>query len=122
MLAIRDGDQFPPKRLLLRSMNLKVVRLAIEVEDMIPLNRLYDITNNVRDVKLFKHGGRIPSKSLEERSNSSSFFNEHSSVKSKRISNVYAKYVSPQELARHVNLEDSYLDLKFHLDYWLLMI
>ena len=91
MPAIRVGDQFPPKRLLLKSM--RVVRLAIEVEDMIPLNRLYYISNNVRDVKLFKHGGRIPSK--EERSNSSSFFSEHSSVKSKRISNVYAKYVPP---------------------------
>ena len=80
MLAIRDGDQFPPKRLLLKSMNMRVVRLAIEVEDMIPLNRLYDIANNVRDVKLFKHGGKIPSKWLEERSNSSSFFSEHNYV------------------------------------------
>ena len=60
MLSI--GDQFLPKRLLLRSMNLRVVRLVIEDEDMIPLNWLFDISNNVRDVKLFKHEGRIPSK------------------------------------------------------------
>ena len=78
MLSI--GDQFLPKRLLLRSMNLRVVRLAIEVEDMIPLTRLYDIANNVRDVKLFKYWGKIPSKWLEERCNSSSFFSEHNSV------------------------------------------
>ena len=122
MLAIRDGDQFPPKRLSLRLMNLRFVRLAIEVEDMIPLNRLFAIANNVRDVKLFKHGGRIPSKRLKQSSNSSSFFSEHSSVKSKRISNFYAKYVPPQESARHVNLVDSYLDLKFHLDHWIVTI
>ena len=60
ILVIRGGDQFPPKRLLLRSMNLRVIKLAIEVEDIIPLNRLYDVSNNIRDVKLFQPCDRTP--------------------------------------------------------------
>ena len=60
------------------------VRLAIGDEERFPLNWLLDISNNLRDVKLFRHGGRIPSKSFIARSNSSSFFSAHKSVKSKK--------------------------------------
>ena len=57
------------------------VMLDIEDEGNIPLNKFWDISNNLRDVKLFRHGGRVPSNSFLERSNSSSFFNPHKSVK-----------------------------------------
>ena len=54
------------------------VMLDIEDEVTFPLNKFPDISNNLRDVKLFRHEGRVPSKSLEARSNSS---NPHKSVK-----------------------------------------
>ena len=62
----------------------KDVKLAIIDEDKFPPNQLLDISNNLRDVKLFRHGGRIPSKSFLARSNSSSFFSAHKSVKTKK--------------------------------------
>ena len=57
------------------------VMLGIGDEVTFPLNKFPDISNNLRDVKLFRHGGRAPSKLLAARSNSSSFFNAHKSVK-----------------------------------------
>ena len=65
------------------------VKLTIADEDRVPWNRLLDISNNLRDVKLVKHGGRIPSKLLRPRSNSSSFFSAQKSVKSKKIVTVF---------------------------------
>ena len=66
------------------------VRLAIKDEGTFPLNEFPDISKNLRDVKFFRHGGRIPSKLLLARSNSSSFFSAHKSVKGKKIT----KYVT----------------------------
>ena len=65
------------------------VMLTIADEDRVPLNRLLDISNQLRDVILVKHGGRIPSKLLPPRSNSSSFFSAQKSVKSNKIVTVF---------------------------------
>ncbi len=40
------------------------VGMAIRDEEMFPANWFEDISNNRRDVILFKHGGRIPPKKL----------------------------------------------------------
>ena len=74
------------------------VRLAIGDEDKFPLNRLSDILKYERDVKLFRHGGSIPSKSLPASSISSSFFSAQNSIKSNnKISGVYPKLVPLKE-------------------------
>ena len=60
------------------------VRLAIGDEDKFSLNWLPDISKYERDVKLFRHGGSIPSKPLLASSISSSFFSAQNSVKSNK--------------------------------------
>ena len=77
-LANKLNENKPSKEFSLRSMCSRDVMLDIEDEVTFPLNKFPDISNNLRDVKLFRHEGRVPSKSLEARSNSS---NPHKSVK-----------------------------------------
>ena len=80
------------------------VRLAIGDEDKFPLNLLPDISKYERDVKLFRHGGSIPSKPLPASSISSSFFSTQNSIKSNnKISSVYPKLVPPKESTTQPN-------------------
>ena len=57
------------------------VRFANKEEETFPENRLEERSNNLSDVKLFKHLGTIPWKKLELRSNSWSLFNWHKPTK-----------------------------------------
>jgi hypothetical protein len=40
------------------------VRMAIRFGEMFPANLFQDISKNLKDVILFRHGGRIPSNKL----------------------------------------------------------
>ena len=83
-LANKLNENKPSKRLLLRSMYSRDVRLAIGEEDKFPLNRFQDISKYERDVKLFRHGGSIPSKPLLASSIPSSFFSAQNSIKNNK--------------------------------------
>ena len=85
------------------------VRLAIGDEDKFPLNRLIAISKYERDVKLFRHGGSIPSKPLPASSISSSFFSAQNSVKSnKRLA------VSILNLCHRKNQQHNLINIRNH--------
>ena len=83
-LANKLNENKPSKRLWLKSMYSRDVRLAIGDEDKLPLNQLSDISKYERDVKLFRHGGSIPSKPLLASSIPSSFFSAQNSIKNNK--------------------------------------